>query len=34
MVLTKQDEDEGDLGGGHHFILVVVVVVDVSQVED
>ena len=33
-MLTKQDEDEGDLGGGHHFILVVVVVVDVSQVED
>ena len=27
MVLTKQDEDKGDLGGGHHCLLVVVVVV-------
>ena len=24
VVLTKQDEDEGDLGGGHHCILIVV----------
>jgi len=25
VVLTKQDEDEGDLGAGHHCILVVIV---------